>query len=172
MSRNQSSKTSTAKAITLIEALQVIATELTDKVVVERDGVPTEINRLAYAQKRVLNGIAYSTALTLQRTQQDLDAAKQKVVIAARSHRGDELSELALNRAVDWAERLELQEATLSNLMTLASEVYTQHTGESFEPPVARPTQQREFSTQAMERAKRFAIGSREVPQGGGVEAA
>ena len=82
--------------------------------------------------------------------------AKAAFLTLAGDCRGDELSELALNRAVDWAERLELQEATLSNLMTLASEVYTQHTGESFEPPVARPTQQREFSTQAMERAKRL----------------
>lgn len=160
------------REISLIEALQVIANELTDKVVVQKDGAPTEINRLAYAQKRVLNGIAYSTALTLQRTQQDLDAAKQKVIVAARAHRGDELSEVALNRAIDWAERLELQEATLSNLLTLSTEVYTNHTGEEFQAPAVRPQAQKEFSTQAMERAKRFAIGSSEVTQAGGVEAA
>ena len=161
------------REISLIEALQVIANELTDKVVVQKDGVPTEINRLAYAQKRVLNGIAYSTALTLQRTQQDLDAAKQKVIIAARAHRGDELSEVALTKALDWLERLELQEATLTSFIDTAKATYESHIGTEYNPPAFKAQPKAEFSSPAMQRAaRRLDIGSPEVPQAGGVEAA
>jgi len=152
--------------IGLIDALRTIAKELTDvRVRQDKDGNPIETNILGFAQKRVLNGIAYSTALTLQRTQQDLDEAKQKVIVAARSHRGDEISEQQLNRAVDWAERLEMQEAVLSNLLQVSMTVYEQATGDLFQIPSPKPQARRDFSTAAMERAKRFAVGSEEVRQ-------
>jgi hypothetical protein len=150
----------------ITSALRTIASELTEiQTRTDKNGQTVQVNVLAYAQKRVLNGICYSTALTMQRTQQDLDDAKQKVIVAARSHRGDELSELALNRAVDWAERLELQLATLDALLNEAIAVYEAETGSGFEMPTTRPTAKKEYSTAGMERAKRFAIGSPEVPQ-------
>lgn len=156
-------------AQTIADALEIIAKELTDvQVKTDKDGQPREINILGYAQKRVLNGIAYSAALTLQRTQQDLDDAKQKVIVAARSHRGDEISEQQLNRTLDWAERLEMQEAVLSNLLQRAMETYERHTGDLFQIPAAKPAERKTFSTAAMDRAKRFAVGSGEVVQSKG----
>lgn len=153
-------------ASSITSALRTIAQELTElQTRQDKDGQTVQVNVLAYAQKRVLNGICYSTALTIQRTQTDLDDAKQKVIVAARSHRGDELSEIALNRAIDWAERLELQLVTLENLLAEAVTVYEAETGSRFETPAARPTARREFSTAGMERAKRFGIGSPEVAQ-------
>lgn len=147
-------------------ALKTIAAELTEmQTRTNKDGQSEQVNVLAYAQKRVLNGICYSTALTIERTQNDLDDAKAKVQVAARSHRGDELSEVALNRAIDWAERLELQLATLEAILTDAVTVYETETGSAFTMPAPRPVAKREFSTAGMERAKRFGIGSPEVPQ-------
>jgi len=147
-------------------ALKTIAAELTEmQTRTNKDGQSEQVNVLAYAQKRVLNGICYSTALTIERTQNDLDDAKAKVQVAARSHRGDELSEVALNRAIDWAERLELQLATLEAILTDAVSVYEAETGSAFTMPAPRPVAKREFSTAGMERAKRFGIGSPEVPQ-------
>ena len=147
-------------------ALKTIAAELTEmQTRTNKDGQSEQVNVLAYAQKRVLNGICYSTALTIERTQNDLDDAKAKVQVAARSHRGDELSEVALNRAIDWAERLELQLATLEAILTDAVSVYEAETDSTFTMPAPRPVAKREFSTAGMERAKRFGIGSPEVPQ-------
>jgi hypothetical protein len=147
-------------------ALKTIAAELTEmQTRTNKDGQSEQVNILAYAQKRVLNGICYSTALTIERTQNDLDDAKAKVHVAARSHRGDELSEVALNRAIDWTERLELQLATLEAILTDAVTVYEAETGSTFTMPAPRPVAKREFSTAGMERAKRFGIGSPEVPQ-------
>lgn len=147
-------------------ALRTIAAELTEmQTRTNKDGQSEQVNLLGYAQKRVLNGICYSTALTIEKTQKDLDDAKERVIIASRTHRGDELSEVALNRAVDWTERLELQLAALEAILADAVSVYETETGSTFAMPAPRPTAKREFSTPAMERAKRFAIGSPEVPQ-------
>ena len=147
-------------------ALRTIAAELTEmQTRTNKDGQSEQINLLGYAQKRVLNGICYSTALTIEKTQNDLDDAKQKVIIASRAHRGDELSEVALNRAIDWTERLELQLAALEAILADAVSVYETETGSTFTMPAPRPMAKREFSTPAMERARRFAIGSTEVPQ-------
>jgi hypothetical protein len=172
MSKNQPSKTSNPKATTLVEALEVLANhfEMTETKMI--DSVPTQVNVLAYAQKRILDGILYSACLTLKRTQDDLDAKRADVKAKARSHRGDELSELALNRAIDWLERLELQEATLASFIASASATYEARTGVAYVPPVMKAQPKAEFSTPAMQRAARFGIGSPEVPQSAGVEAA
>ena len=61
-------------ALSITAALRTIAQELTElQTRQDKDGQTVQVNVLAYAQKRVLNGICYSTALTMQRTQQDLD---------------------------------------------------------------------------------------------------
>ena len=110
----------TTKALTkAIDTIAEFMTEMSQKQ--DRDtGQIIDVNLLGYAQRRVLNGIAYSAALTLQSTQQSYDEAVAKVRLAARSHRGDELSELQLQRAIEWAQRLEMQLAHLSELVEIA----------------------------------------------------
>lgn len=134
-------------------------------------GEIVEVNLLGYAQRRVLNGIAYSAALTLQSTEQSYDEATAKVRLAARSHRGDELSEVQLQRAIDWAQRLEMQMAHLNELVEIASEAHYRHTGEKFVAPKPRVQTERKFQSAALEAAKRYGVDA-EAAQGGGVEVA
>lgn len=173
MSKNQSSKSPSPKAATLVEALEVLAKhfEMTELKMI--DSVPTPVNVLGYAQKRVLDGVLYSAHLTLSRTASDLDAARANVKAKARTHRGDELSEVALTKALDWLERLELQEATLTSFIDTAKATYESHIGTEYNPPAFKAQPKAEFSSPAMQRAaRRLDIGSPEVPQAGGVEAA
>lgn len=157
----------TTKALTkAIDTIAEFMTEMAQKQ--DRDtGQIIDVNLLGYAQRRVLNGIAYSAALTLQSTQQSYDEAVAKVRLAARSHRGDELSELQLQRAIDWAQRLEMQMAHLSELVEIAAEAHERHTGEKFVAPKARVQTNRQFQSAALEQAKRFGINAEHAMEGG-----
>jgi hypothetical protein len=169
MTKKPSSPSSTFDSLT--SALEFIANHLTEiQTKVDKDGEVIEFNVLGYAQKRVLNGVAYSTALTLQSSKSSYDEAVQKVKLAIKSHRGDELSELQLQRAVDWAQRLEIQIAALEALLEVASDVHERKTGERFIAPKPKDTADRKFQSPALLAAKRYADG--EMTLGGGVEVA
>lgn len=157
----------------LTKAIDTIAEFMTEMSTKEdrNTGEILDINLLGYAQRRVLNGIAYSAALTLQTTSQSYDEACQKVRLAARSHRGDELSELQLQRSIDWAQRLEMQMAHLQALVDAAADAHERHTGEKFVAPKARQFTERKFQSAALEQAKRFGIDT-ETNMAGGVEVA
>lgn len=157
----------TSKALTkAIETIAEFMTEVSEKQ--DRDtGQIIEVNLLGYAQRRVLNGIAYSAALTLQSTQSSYDEAVAKVKLAARQHRGDEISEVQLQRAIDWAQRLEMQMAHLEMLVEISSEVHERHTGEKFVAPKPRVQTSRQFQSAALEAAKRFGIDTESAMEGG-----
>ena len=162
--------TTTKALANAINTIAEFMTEMSQKQ--DRDtGQIIEVNLLGYAQRRVLNGIAYSAALTLQSTQQSYDEAVSKVKLAARNHRGDELTELQLQRAIDWAQRLEMQIAHLEALVEVAAEAHEVHTGEMFVAPKPRVAVKREFQSAALEAAKRYGIDT-ETTLGGGVEVA
>lgn len=169
MTKKHSSPSSTFNSLT--SALEFIADHLTEiQTKVDKDGEVIEINALAYAQKRVLNGVAYSTALTLQSSKTSYDDAVQKVKMATKSHRGDELSEVQLQRAIDWAQRLEMQIAALEALLEVASDIHERKTGERFVAPKQKDTVDRKFQSPALLAAKRFVDG--EMTLSGGIEVA
>lgn len=130
-----------------------------------------EVNSLAYAQRRVLNGLCYSTSLTLSSSKEQLDQAAEKVRLAARSHRGDEISEQQLQRAIDWADRLQLQVTTLEAVLDFAAAAHLEHTGEKFVAPVARKRADSSFQSKALDAAKRYGANA-EAERNGGVEVA
>ena len=157
----------------LTKAIDTIADFMTETMIkVDRDtGEETEVNALAYAQRRILNGICYSAALTLQSSTEQLDQASEKVRVAARSHRGDEISEQQLARAIDWADRLQLQVTTLQAIFDTAESAHLRHTGESFKKPSYKPKVRKDFQSAALEAAKRYGINT-ETDRAGGVEVA
>ena len=155
------------------KALNTIAdfiTEPTTKVDHET-GEEVVVNTLGYAQKRLLNGICYSAALTLKSSEEQLEQAVAKVRLAARSHRGDEISEQQLQRAIDWADRIQLQVTTMDSVLEQAEAVYKEHTGETFNRPSYKPAVRKDFQSSALESAKRYGVDT-ESDRAGGVEVA
>lgn len=132
-------------------------------------GQVLDINRLAYPQEKVLNGIVYSATLTLRTTEESLDKARAEAKQLAREHRGDEISENRLNGKLDWIEQLEEQAAALQLIVDLGSEAFQRHTGKVFTPPVMRSQPRKEFQSSALERAKRLAGIDAEAQQTDGV---
>lgn len=91
------------------------------------------VNRLAYTQQRILNSICYGAAQSLDRTRRStLPKAQDEVRLAVRAHRGDELSEVQLNRKLDWMERVNEQIAHLEAFAVAANAVYEMATGEKY----------------------------------------
>lgn len=157
----------------LTKAIDTIAEFMTEPMIkIDRDtGEQVEVNALAYAQRRVINGLCYSAALTLQSSSEQLDQASEKVRVAARSHRGDEISEQQLVRAIEWADRMQLQVATLDALLEAAEVIHLKHTGEQFTRPSLKPQVRKGFQSAALEAAKRYGVDV-EANREGGVDAA
>jgi hypothetical protein len=157
----------------LTKAIDTIAEFMNEPMIkTDRDtGEQIEVNALAYAQRRLFNGICYSTALTLQSSTEQLDLATEKVRVAARAHRGDEISEQQLTRAIDWADRMQIQVTTLNALLEVAEDSHLKHTGERFSRPTYKPQVRKDFQSAALESAKRYGIAV-ELVRGGGVEVA
>jgi hypothetical protein len=154
------------------KAINTIAEFMTDiEEYQTKEGQIVRRNRLGYAQKRILNGICYAAAMTLQTTKTSHDEAVAKVRLAAKSHRGDELSEVQLSRAIDWAQRIETQIAHLEQVLEKGMQHYEMHTGECFTTPTVKPQAERKFQSAALEAAKRYGIDG-EMTRGGGVEVA
>jgi hypothetical protein len=154
------------------KAINTIAEFMTDiEEYQTKKGEIVRRNNLGYPQKRILNGICYAAASALQTSKVSHDEAVAKVRLAAKSHRGDELSEVQLQRAVDWAQRLELQISHLEAVLEKGMQHYEVHTGESFSLPTSKPQVNRNFQSEALEAAKRYGIDT-ETTRGGGVEVA
>lgn len=138
----------------------------------EATGEILVVNTLAYPQKRILNGLAYAARTSLDFAIKAQDEAKTRVQQAIRSHRGDEISEQKLERALDWKERLDVQVAALDQLCEQAIAAYSQHTGEDFKMPVRIGKTETKFQSPALQRAKAMGLGDAETTMGGGVEVA
>jgi hypothetical protein len=154
-----------SKKITVDAALNAIAAHFTFNQTVRTGEGDVEKNQLAFIQKRVLNGLCTSAAFTLSDNRRSFDEAKDRIAQATRAHRGDELSDQTLNRAVDWAERLELQIAMLEGFLDVAARTYETYTGETYVEPPRKVAPRKEFTTAATERAARFTGLSTEVQQ-------
>lgn len=117
------------------------------------------VNRLAYTQQRILNSICYGAAQELDRcTRSTLPKARQEAADASRAHRGDELSELQLNRKLDWLERVNEQIAHLEAFAAAANATYEEATGQrySYSPRTAAGSDVRK--TDALARAAALGI--------------
>jgi hypothetical protein len=154
-----------SKKITVDAALNAIAAHFTFNQTVRIGEDDVEKNQLAFIQRRVLNGLCTSAAFTLSDNRKSFDEAKARIAQAQHTHRGDELSEQTLNRAVDWAERIELQIAMLEGFLDVAARTYETYTGETYVEPPRKVVPRKEFSTAATERAARFTGLSTEVQQ-------
>lgn len=154
------------------KAINTIAEFMTDiEEYQTKEGQIVRRNKLGYAQKRILNGVCYAAAMTLQSSKSSHDEAVAKVRLAAKSHRGDELSEVQLARSIDWAQRIEMQILHLEQVLEAATYRYEQHTGECFTTPTIKPQAERKFQTAALDAAKRYGIDG-EMTRSGGVEVA
>ena len=154
-----------SKKITVDAALNAIAAHFTFNQIVRIGEGDVEKNQLAFIQRRVLNGLCTSAAFTLSDNRKSFDEAKARIAQAQHAHRGDELSEQTLNRAVDWAERIELQIAMLEGFLDVAARTYETYTGETYVEPPRKVVPRKEFSTAATERAARFTGFSTETQQ-------
>ena len=160
----------TNHTMSLTSALDFIANTLYETELKDHDdyGKDKE-NILDFPQNRILNGIAYAIASTIHITEETFDRAKQKVRQRIREHRNDEISELNQRRANQWADQLEFQLAVLSDMLDVACEVYTRHTGQKF-MFVPKTQVRKEFQTPALLYATKYADPA-ETILGGGVDA-
>ena len=116
------------KALTAIATIYFEAYDHTD-----RDGVVTERNRKGFVQDKLLNGVCYQLANAIDyTTERTLPQAKAAVQRAMRAHDGTEISELNLQRAVEWVQRLNEQLAFDTAMLETAKLVYTRATGKDF----------------------------------------
>lgn len=114
-----------------LEAALVVVAKFFEENVTNQDGEVT--NKLAYTQSRILNSICYGAAQSLERTKgSTLPKAQDEVRQAMKSHRGDELSEVTLNKKLAWLERVNDQIAHLEAFERAALEVFETATGEKF----------------------------------------
>ena len=114
-----------------LEAALIVVAKFFDEPIKNQEG--ETVNRLAYVQARILNSICYGAAQSLERTKgTTLPKAQDEVRMAMKSHRGDELSEVTLNKKIDWLDRVNDQIAHLEALDLTAREVYANATGEQF----------------------------------------
>lgn len=127
-------------------------------------------NTMSYTQKMVLAGIARTLCYQLSLTKDRLDQGIKDLARRQREHRGDEISEVALNRACDWVEQLELQEATLSDFLTETKSLYELWTGEQFVEPEPKNLPRKIVSSEAMARAARYTKLTESLPHTNGVE--
>ena len=137
-------------------------------------GEVTIRNMMWYQQKRVLNGIAYTVTKALE----SADAFHAKAVMiarkAAREHRGDEISEITLQKALDNLERATLQVTTLNAFKEVAFDTYRQATGEELRMSALPKTEHKvdEANLSDAQKRARALLGTGEGNRGGGIDAA
>ena len=113
-------------------------------------------NVLAYVQRDILNAICWITFQRLDKSQANLDKARESVKGALRSNDGTEIALNNLNRKLGWAEKLNFQHAALADMYEAAKVVHKVITEEEFsEPvkkaaPVATPKEQAETASRLL----------------------
>jgi hypothetical protein len=135
-----------SKPISLAQAFNALAEHLTDIVTVvnHETGEFEQKNNMAYAQRRVLNGIAYSAELTLKSTDTSMDKAKDKLRMLTRQANGTNQPEI--DRQCEWIERLIMQQTVLGTVLEAAAAAHLEHTKEAYVPAAV---QQRNRQLQA-----------------------
>lgn len=101
----------------------------------DRDtGEVVTINRLRFPQLIVLRGMADQLGYLVDKANETCAKAARQVDTAARAHTGDELSELQLERKVDWLETCKLQQLAVEAAYAKAVQVFEDRTGDLYEP--------------------------------------
>lgn len=120
--------------ITLADAFARLALELTDnqKVIDPMTGTETEENKNLFIVRKMLNGICYSTEVTLGYSLKSADKARFNLKKALTEYTGDELSKEALDKAKGWCERIVDQQALLTNFLVAAKHAHEEFTGETY----------------------------------------
>lgn len=97
------------------------------------DGTVEERNRYAFIQKRVLGGIVFQLENSLSFTKNEtLPKAGDRLERAYRRNKGDELSQLEIDRAEEWIVRLGEQILETERMLMAAVHAYEDITGESY----------------------------------------
>jgi hypothetical protein len=160
-------------------ALQTVALWFDDTSSVRgRDGVMRHSNKLAYLQKRALNGICYTFARMLQTSEATLLKAKADARKAARQLLNDEITLEIAERANSWVERVEQQMPEIKAALEIAMAAHAFYVGAAYELPtleneptatVVRPTPDRQSrKAQLLEEMRRKGlIGDEEAPTNG-----
>lgn len=130
---SKSSKT-TSEVQPLTAAFTVIASSFSEVGVrTDREtGEVTQVNSMAFVQKRILNGICYSLEATLAGSNEQLEKAAKRLNQIVRSYMGGEIEKKNLESAQSWVERLQVQLATVEDAYAQAKAVYEASTGEKY----------------------------------------
>ena len=122
--------------ITLADALARLALELTDmkKVIDPMTGGETEENANSFIVRKMLNGICYSTEVTLSYSQKSLDKAAWSLRRAMDQYDREHATHTqeAIDKAQIWCERIVAQQALLQNFFTEAKHAHEMFTGETY----------------------------------------
>ena len=126
-------------------------------------------NSLGFWQDGVMGAVCYALANKLEYTRvTTMPKAKESVEIAIRSHKGDELSEVVLQRAVSWVQRLMEQEATAEAALFEAKREYYVALGKAHQFRGRESANRDIVETPAMAAAKALGIGVQNVAAGYG----
>ena len=117
------------KALESMAAVFSEAYEHTDR----QSGEVTERNRKAFMQGKLLNAVCYALANGLEYSHDNtLPRARARVQQALREHNGTEITEQALQRAVDWVQQLTEQMAFDEAALAVAEGVHEKRVGKAF----------------------------------------
>jgi hypothetical protein len=156
------------------KALEQIAIVFTDPYehVDQQSGVVETRNRMGFTLDKVLNAICYALANGADYTvQTTLPRAKESVQRALRAHKGDELSEVQLQRAVEWVQTLTAQLAHTDAAQRVAEDVYAEATGKTFSYRSRAVANEGVIETPAMAAAKALGIVANVAPGFGSAKA-
>lgn len=130
---SKSSKT-VSEVQPLTAAFTVIASSFSEVGVrTDREtGEVTQVNSMAFVQKRILNGICYSLEATLSGSQEQLEKAGKRLNQIVRTYAGGEIDKKNLESAQSWVERLQEQVETVFNAYVQAKAVYEATTAEKY----------------------------------------
>lgn len=120
-------------------AFEHIASEYVEMRTVVRNGEQQKLNVLAWQQRSALNSLVNSFGYQLEFAETSLDRARDRVRDAMRTDKGGEIDERNLNRAVEWAERMEMQVAVANNVFVAAQEAFEVIFEEKYQPFKSAP---------------------------------
>ncbi len=123
----------------------------------ERCEVPG--NQLAYTQRDVLNGLCWVLSTKIEKVSDNLDKAKAKVRREASTQDGSEIAMVNLDKAISWAERMNLQLASVEDAYNAAAAMHEAATGHVFVRPARRVTGDSPTVDQSAQASRLAALG-------------
>jgi len=145
----------------LTAALGTIASFFEEiETVTTKDGTQEQVNKLAYLQQRILNGVCYAAANAHDYTERaSLPKAMDAARMAIRADNGTELSINKINQALEWIDNLNYQLAHLDAFKTVAEAQFKEFTGKDFTFAPPRGVKNQDVArTSYLDRAKAMGI--------------